>query len=312
MKAAHSLLFALLTTLIWPSALIASPVSNSSSRYQAWSPPGGETIDHTGNSQKTQQQQMVERLNVLINKAEKAHAADKNFIHDLRDVLNEYTQSLPAGSQLLYEDFTDGTVSKNPAWLGPGASFRLERGRGMYSRTVKSSNTKKSSDKELAEALLGALFKTDKNKSTVGHHGPASSATLYVRTPVSNTFSVKASINIRSSQGHIALGLFHGRPTGESYQLVFMPGNSASVKLQHTSARGTTTIKTTDHLKAPANHTYKLIWTRDNKGNMRVDLDGKTILQTIDTSIRDAFDGFSVTNSGSEFYLRTVELSGAR
>jgi len=288
--------------------------ADSASRYQAWQPPANEKV-YAQNSDSDTHQRMIDQLNRLINDAEKARAADRHFIQDLRDILSQY--DWPWRITLVDEDFTDGNVSRSPAWKIEAGDFELERGFGLRTRVTAREtgrSVKTQSDKELAVALLGAIL-NEAAKSNGGNSSQDTDytyepATILVNKRISNAFVIKTTIDARSSQGKIQLGLFQKRTSGSSYQLVFLPGPQASIELHRVGSRGSTIIDVADNIQAKGNQTHQLQWTRDGKGNMTVSLNGEVIMQTSDRGLRDPFDGFSLSNHSGEFYLQHVSIFG--
>lgn len=298
------------------AASFASALADdTTSRYQSWQPPAGETVYSRNGSNDTNQkyQLMIDELNTLINDAEKARAADRHFIQDLRDVLNEY--DWPWRVTLIDEDFTDGKIAKSPDWEISSGDFRLERGLGLYSKVKPprtASSRKKSSDKDLALALLGALLKDKSDSKKSSKDEKDKKAAIEINKRISNAFALSTVIDSRSKQGKISLSLYQGKSTGSAYRLVFLPGDSASIELQRIGRRGTTIIDVADKVQAKGNKTHKLQWTRDTRGNMKIDLNGKTIIQISDRGLRDPFSGFGLINHAGEFAIQWVNISGVK
>ena len=75
-----------LKTLIVVVAAMAAPVPAPAQQYQPWNNPD------TGRTQagSDQMQGFVERLNSLIDEAERSRAADPGFLSDLRGLADEY------------------------------------------------------------------------------------------------------------------------------------------------------------------------------------------------------------------------------
>jgi len=88
--------------------------ADSGSRYQSWQPPAGETVQPAHQDNQPKMQKMIDELNQLIDDADKARAADRTFIQDLRDVVNQY--DWPWRKTLLEEDFTDGYLTTKYKW----------------------------------------------------------------------------------------------------------------------------------------------------------------------------------------------------
>lgn len=297
------------------AGFVSALADDTTSRYQSWQPPAGEIIySRNGSNDANQKYQlMIDKLNTLVDDAEKARAADRHFIQDLRDVLNEY--DWPWRVTLIDEDFTDGKIAKSPNWEISSGDFRLERGLGLYSKVKPpraTSTHKKTSDKDLAIALLGALLKGKSDSKKSYKDEKDQKAAIEINKRISNAFALNATIDSRNKQGKISLSLYQGKSTGPAYRLVFLPGDSASIELQRIGRQGTTIIDVADKVQAKGNKTHKLQWTRDTRGNMKIDLNGKTIMQTSDRGLRDPFSGFGLINHSGEFAVQRVNISGVK
>src|SRR5690242_8021198 len=73
--------------------------------YQPWQNPNNS-------AQPGDMQQFVKQLRQLIYKAEKAKAADPNFLKDLKGLADSYDNPWPA--QVFFDDFRDGDYLSNP------------------------------------------------------------------------------------------------------------------------------------------------------------------------------------------------------
>ncbi|MFP6688942.1 MAG: hypothetical protein VCD31_06410, partial [Alphaproteobacteria bacterium] len=77
---------------------------------------------------------LVERLNELIDDAEKARAAAPRLLQDFRDAIADYTavarEPEPAPGlppqKLVHDDFRDGNFPCNPAWTVVEGRFRVD------------------------------------------------------------------------------------------------------------------------------------------------------------------------------------------
>ena len=53
-------------------------------------------------------------------------------------------------------------------------------------------------------------------------------------------------------------------------------------------------------------------WKRDRAGKMTVALDGAQVIEATDMQIGKPFDGLLMDNSGGTYWIRSVEITGAR
>ena len=74
---------------------------------------------------------MIERLDGLIDEAERSRAADLGFLRDLRGLAGEYRR-MPR-TLLLSDDFADGDYTRDPRWTVTAGRYWVEQGWGLRS-----------------------------------------------------------------------------------------------------------------------------------------------------------------------------------
>ena len=231
--------------------------ADSSSRYQAWQPPGDSVQLQPATDERMQT--MIDELNQLIDDADKARAADRRFIEDLRKIVNQY--DWPWRKLVMDEDFTDGSMDKNSNWKIVSGKFQLERGLGLYSDiqippSGQQQSRERGSREDAAALLLGAILDQALNEKQADSDGApdqryADRATITSKKTVSNAFAIDISIDTRSIQGRFEIGVYQGSAAGPGYRLVFLPGSDASVELQRISSRGKSIIEVADKVSEP-------------------------------------------------------------
>ena len=293
--------------------------ADSRSRYQSWQPPAGEAVQRSAGTtdDSPRLQQMIDELNVLIDDADKARAADRRFIEDLRSVVNQY--DWPWRKSLLEEDFTDGTLNNKSIWRTISGDIQIKRGLGMYSvvseQQPASDSRREYSDQDAAAMLLGAFLdqalKTESSGNTRQEKSPQSGkASISASRKISNAFAIDTTIDVRNRSGRLEIGVFQGSVTGSGYRLVFLPGPTASLEVQRIGRRGVSIIDVADKVAAAGDRVHQLQWTRDKKGNMSVILNGKTVLKVADRSYKDGFSGLVINNQAGEFAIQHLKLQG--
>ncbi|MCW8914246.1 MAG: hypothetical protein OQK24_00170 [Magnetovibrio sp.] len=306
--------FVLATTLL---ALPLSAMPNSveaQNRYNSWSPPGSSTAVPT--SQSTDN--LLKDLKALVDDAEKARAADRMFLRDLRDLMARY--ELPWTKRALFDDFVDGDFTKNPSWKAVSGEYWVEQGYGLRSKpsaggasTASSSNGKLSKE-ELAISILGAVLqganKKNGSSTTTQKTSPAAPAVLSTQATISNAFALNTEFSSWKGEGSYAFAVTQGASSA-GYRLVYTPkqeGRSALVELVRVTSRGEGVISShsIDSLEDQKTHNFN--WTRDKLGNMVVKLDGKSVLNTRDSAFRDPFDGAALVNVGADVIVKSIEV----
>jgi len=306
---------ALLTTV-----LITMPFAAGAqdSRYQSWSPPGS-TSTQAG---ATGADNLLKDLKVLVDDAEKARAADRMFLRDLRDLMARYQR--PWTQRVVFDDFVDGDVSRNPTWTTISGEFWVEQGYGLRSKGVAGTAgsqpaEKKISKEELAISILGAVLQgANKNKT---NSAPAATpavaakpAVLSTRARISNSFALSTSFSSWKGEGNFAFAVTQGTG-GAGYRLVYNPkqaARGASLELVRVTSRGEGTIDSTSITTLEDKKTHSLEWTRGKDGQMTVSLDGKKALSARDASFRDPFDAVAILNHQADVIVKSVEVLGVK
>jgi hypothetical protein len=146
----------------WAMTLILGLVPAAAAqqpRYSSdWDKKGSEAQSIDPADEKLQR--LTDELNALIDDAERARAADPRFLSDLRDLARRY--AWPWTVRIVSDDFSDGDVSRNPAWSVWGADLRVHRRRGVTMRVAAPAQTEppKPVDQKSDADLPGAVFKT--------------------------------------------------------------------------------------------------------------------------------------------------------
>lgn len=303
----------MILTALMTMALNTQAADNSS-RYQAWQPPADNSLSSSPAQNDERLKKMINELNKLIDDADKARAADRRFIEDLRDIVNQY--DWPWRKSIVQEDFTDGYMNKDSNWQIVSGDFQLERGSGLHSDIQARQPSEPSSDRNSKEGaaalLLGAILEQALNdgKSSNNQTADADHAMIASKKTISNAFAIDINLDVRSTQGHFEIGVYQGNPGGSGYRLVFLPGSNASLELQRISRRGKSIIEVADKISAPGDRIHQLQWTRAKDGNMKVMLNGKDVLHSADRSYKDAFTGIDLNNSGGEFSVKQLTVHG--
>jgi len=108
-------------------AVALLPAAAAGQQYQPWNNPDGSTPG----AGDTARQTLIERLNSLVDEAEKSRAADPAFLSDLRDLARGYER--PWRNLVLADDFGDGDFTGNPRWTVTAGRYLVQRGWGLRS-----------------------------------------------------------------------------------------------------------------------------------------------------------------------------------
>jgi hypothetical protein len=111
------------------STLIPAFASEAGQHYRSWTDP-----DAPSQASAQRQQDFVDKLKGLIDEAEKALAADPQFLGDLQGLAREYDR--PRRRVVLSDRVEDGDFTDNPAWTVTQGRYWVGRGWGLRS-TIK-------------------------------------------------------------------------------------------------------------------------------------------------------------------------------
>ena len=318
------------------AALLLSLPSHAdaqSGRYSTWTPPG--STGGSGQAADGSTQNLLKDLKTLVDEAEKARAADRLFLKDLRDLMARYER--PWSDRVLFDDFMDGDFTKAPTWSVITGEFWVEQGYGLRSKATLGvsgagsgaaasggGSDRQLSKEELAISILGAVLQgANKNKSSNTQQAQpapkAEPAVLSARARIPNAFAIKARFSSWTGAGDFAFAVTQGPITqkggGAGYRVVYTPkqtARGASLELVRVTSRGEGRIDrvTIDGLEDQKVHS--LDWTRGRDGQMVVTLDGKQVMSARDTSFRDPFDAVALINAGADVIVKSVEVLGVK
>lgn len=303
-----------------------SATAQADSRYTAWTPPTAGTSAQT--------EVLLKDLKALVDEAEKARAADGVFLRDLRDLMARYSGTgtgtgtgavTPQALQMLFDDFSDGDITRNPTWTIKSGEFWVQQGYGLRSKMSESApaqaEPQKVSKEQLALSILGAVLQgRNKNanetapaSTTSANTEPAAPAELSAQARVSNAFTLTTTFSSWTGTGSFGFGVSQGT-SGAGYRLIYTPkqtARGATLHLARLTSRGESTLDTSSITELEDQKNHSLEWIRDARGQMQVNLDGKKILTSRDTAFRDPFDAVTLHNSGADVIVQKIEVTGS-
>jgi hypothetical protein len=294
--------------LVFAALLLFSLPVAGQQKYSTWANP-----DAASGTTK----ELVDKLNSLIEEAEKSRAADPVFLRDLRALTQSY--DVPSSISVLRDDFSDGDFAANPVWTVSAGRFWIEKDWGLRSaitpgaEAAPAQQTKKASGKDLALALFGAVLQqAAKSKSEPAESEPASPqvASIHSAVAIANAFSIEFVFSSWQPKGRFDLGPYQGTDTNSGYRLSYTPGGE--LKLLKVTSRGSSVIKqATFAVPLEDEKPHTILWSRDKYAKMTITIDGKTVLSTTDRSFSDPFQGIAISNHGGDYIIKQIAISGA-
>jgi hypothetical protein len=290
---------AALITAIALSTTSITALSAAETRYSEWS--GAQTVASSD--------QLVERLNRLIDNAEKQRAADPRFLRDLRNALDSYVESqIPL---FLDEDFSDGNFTRSPVWTVASGKFAIDRSGGLRSGVRSAATSQSGQKQDTAAAILDTILGASKSQSTA----PVGTQRAEIFTPakITNTFSATMMLESYAAPGRFDMVVYQGTDRSAGYRLSYFPESLPSLELVRFSRKGSSVIDNFEQsLVLEDGNTHAIEWRRATGGAMTVALDGENILTATDNAIKSGFDGFALVNHAGDYIVRSVEVRGAR
>lgn len=260
--------------------------------------------------------EMVDELNLLIDAAEDARAADRRFITDLRELVARY--DWPWQRELLRDDFADGDYTRDPAWRVTEGDFDVRRGGGLYSYVRPSSGTgaQPGGSQDLGTLLLGVLVEQLDKSEGQEQGGSAVRDTgrsvIRAEQSIPNAFAMRLAFSsFGAPGGRMQFAVYQDTVRMDGYRLVYNAGVRPGFELVRITSRGEAVIEVFDQSVALEDgRSHEVQWTRDRAGRMVLRLDGEELFQAYDRGFQQSFAGLAVINDGGEFLLHEVVLNG--
>ncbi len=303
------------------SILIPAFASEAGQHYQPWTDPNAPS-----QAGAQRQRDFVDKLKGLIDEAEKARAADPQFLGDLRGLAREYDR--PRRRVVLSDRFEDGDFTHNPAWTVTQGRYWVERGWGLRS-AVKTGAAAQSAPqpeprkgRDVAAAIFGQILQQaidpegklgggQTGGQTGGTTGGDPATAIQTALAVTNAFAVEIDFSSWKAEGRLEIGPYQGAPKGaeraQGYVLAYTPGGG--LELLRVSSRGSNIIERRTGLTALEDKkTHRLLWTRNADGLMAVSIDGREVLKASDQAFGGPFDGLRMVNRGGDYILKRIAV----
>ena len=296
--------------------IFAAQGALAQSTYKSWNNP--DSVTSTGSSE-SRLQEFVDKLNEMVNKADRARAADPTFLRDLRNLARDFNR--PWQKLILNDQFLDGNYEVNPTWQVIDGEYWVENGWGLRSAVKPRSRTtnnqpNRQQNQDAAVAILGQILNQAMGNTQNGETQQANSnsrALIHTATTIPNTFALETRFSSWTDEGRFIMTMYQGyygsrsRPKG--YRLAYTPGGG--LELIRVNARGTLILDTATLSKPLEDKKFHDIeWLRYPDGRMTVNIDGKEVLSASDRGFRDPFDGLALINRGGDYILKQIKISG--
>lgn len=298
-----------LVSLTLPAVALAQ-----TSKYSTWSDPSKPSAQSPSNADVTG---FADKLNNLIDEAEKARAADPAFLKDLRDLANSYTA--PTLRTIFSDTFEDGNYTQGPTWSVTSGAYFIESGWGLRNKILKAGQTTQKeqqveSGEDLAIALLGSILQQatgaqQQQQATSQPQNKAQENLITSSVGISNAFAMSLEVSSWIANGHFEAGVFQGSNANAGYRILYQSGQP--LQLVKVGSKGRTTIAQSNTLLTLEDKKFHTIrWSREASGEMIVSVGGKEMIRATDRSFSDAFGGVRLSDQGGDFIVKRISIDG--
>ncbi len=284
-----------------------------SSKYSTWSDPSNPSAQTPSGAEV---QGFVEKLNNLVDEAEKARAADPTFLKDLRALANSY--NVPSLRTIFSDTFEDGNYTQGPVWNVVSGAYFIESGWGLRNKILEATQTaqatkKVDSGEDLAIALLGSILQqatgTQQQQSTNSTQASAQENLITSSVRISNAFDMSMEVSSWIANGHFEAGVFQGNKANVGYRIMYQSGQP--LQLLKVGSKGRTTIaQSNTFLTLEDKKFHSIELSRASDGQMVVSVDGTEMIRVTDRSFSDVFDGVRISDQGGDFIVKRISVDG--
>lgn len=265
--------------------------------------------------------ELVDRLKEVIQRGERGRG-DGATLNQLRDLVRRY--DWPWRVKLLFDDFSDGDFTNNPAWTVGRGDFRVVRGSGLRSYVGADSPARPApaergggSGGSTLEGILGGILRGVLEPPTPGNQlrGVLPVAEISIPLAIGNAFALRLRIVARERPpegARVEFGVFRGNDRDWGYRLAYVPGPRPALELVRLTPGRSAVVERFEGVTGLEDgRAHQLELRRERDGNMQVWVGNRELIRTVDRGVSDVFDGFTILNGGGEYIFERIELFGA-
>ena len=281
-------------------------------------------------SDRDAEQEMVDELRGLIDRAQRQRAARPRFLRDLGALADRH--DYPWRRPIVREYFRDGDFTRDPHWRVASGEFVMNWSGGLYSRVRPGGRldlrgpsrddrqSKKITGEDIAKAIFKGLLNRPDQSETREHAGTASRepARIVLLQRITSAFAIHAVFAANSGRrgddrsddwGGFDFGVIDNQRRAQGYRLSYTP--ATGLTLFRTSGGDARAIAGSDRgFGLDGRRDHVIDWSRDRGGHFHLSLDGQDILAASDQVSGRDFEGFYLINRGGEFILRSLTIDG--
>ena len=261
-------------------------------------------------------QSLLDELQQKVDEADKRMVAHPKFLDELRALVEKYRARIR--NIFFSDDFSDGNFTENPVWQVKSGQFRIGRDKRLWSKVSTYAPVTTTTEKPLSkeQQAIGILLRgimgsgqndQPQNESTSPEPGEAF---IKIGANIEPAFEIDISFVSESEWGSMEVVLLGGAPEKPRYRLIYQAAASESRPIEIIRERSGRAYTIESALRYPNlddNKLHRLQWIRDLNGTMKVLVDGKEILQTVEVYYRDVFSGLALINKGGTYAWDSVK-----
>jgi hypothetical protein len=293
-----------LTAIVCLFFLVICPLSFASEAFgQNPEDPNKETLES-----------LLDELQQTIDEADKRMIAHPRFLEELQDMVERYRAKLR--KYYLFEDFADGNYDQNPKWSVISGKFRITPASRLWSQVYVDASSQGAASSSQEENPLQVIFDEiarlqEKKRSKKQEPTTDDMATIQTLVSIGPAFEVELTFVSESKWGAMQVVLLGGSPAKAYYRLIYQASPSQDRPIKIIRQRGSRQfmIETaTQYPDLDDGVTHRLQWIRDVHGNMRVLIDGKEVLNTVELFYKEEFAGLALVNSGGTYEWGPIQV----
>jgi len=225
-----------------------------------------------------------------------------------KDEPKPQTEKWPWRQLLLHDSFRDGDYTRDPVWTVATGHFSVESGRGLHTDYEAQRPLTEARQQDLPAAIIGMILdEINHSRDNEKVVEEPDFAEIYVVQAINNAFAIQLDLTVRKASGPLVFGPYQGIERNSGYQLVYTPDAARGLHLVRLTRSGTSIIKSVDQ-QFNLNRQYTIQWTRDDRGEMIISVDGNEVFRINDRIFADSFDGITLINKGGDYTIHEVTV----
>jgi len=256
---------------------------------------------------------LLNELESKVNDADKRMIAHPNFLKNLQALIEKYRDKLR--NVFLKENFSDGDYTKEPKWEVVSGQFKITPSKRLWNTVFEERPVEKPATKEkpdLFGVLLKEVLKPSSDKEEEKTPTPEiKEASIRTKVKIGPAFEVDIRMVSESQRGSMEIVLLGGEKRIPFYRMVYNASPSSERPIQIFRERNSRSYLIDEAIKYPSlddGALHRVQWIRDMQGNMKVMVDGKEVLSTVEVFYKKNFSGFSIINRGGTYEWGPINI----